>query len=99
METLESETPTAVHTPEKPESPPPAPPRGDDVLAERRARQHDEFGGLDWPAAFFGWPVAIGLATMLVAVLAAAGTALGITEMATPGTAPAAADSIGVAGG
>jgi hypothetical protein len=90
MEALE--TPTAVHAPERPAA-------AGDAPDERRARQRDEFGGLDWPAAFFGWLVAIGLATMLVALLAAAGTALGITATATPGTVPAVADSIGVAGG
>src|SRR4051812_10911479 len=52
-----------------------------DVLEQRRERQRREFGGLDWPAAFFGWLVAIGVATMLVAVLTAAGTAIGITEV------------------
>jgi hypothetical protein len=75
-------------------TPPPS-----DVLAERRERQRREFGGLDWPAAFFGWLVAIGVATLLVAVLAAAGTAIGITEMRSSADATANADTIGVAGG
>src|SRR5262245_49662270 len=69
-------------------------PPATDALAERRERQRAEFGGLDWPASFFGWLVAIGLAAMLVAVLGAAGTAIGITEV-DDGTAAAKADTIG----
>jgi hypothetical protein len=70
-----------------------------DALAERRERQRAEFGGLDWAAAFFGWLVAIGVATLLVAVLVAAGTAIGITEVDKASDAAAKADTIGIAGG
>jgi len=70
-----------------------------DALTDRRERQRSEFGGLDWPAAFFGWLVAIGVATMLVAILAAAGTAIGITELDDPGDAASNADTIGIVGG
>jgi hypothetical protein len=36
-----------------------------------RARQREEFGGINWGAAFFGWLVAVGLGSLLVAILAA----------------------------
>lgn len=46
-----------------------------------RARQREEFGGVNWGAAFFGWLVAIGLGALLVGLLAAAGAAVGTTEL------------------
>jgi hypothetical protein len=84
---------TAVH--DRPATAPAA----TDAFADRREAQRAEFGGLDWPAAFFGWLVAIGIATLLVAVLGAAGAALGITEMGSTSDVAAKADTIGVAGG
>jgi amino acid transporter len=45
------------------------------------ARQREEFGGFSFGSVFFGWLVAIGLAVLLTAVLTAAGTAIGITEL------------------
>jgi hypothetical protein len=62
------------------------PPPGEHTLATRehldvaRARQREEFGGVNWGAAFFGWLVAVGLGSLLVAVLAAAGAAIGLTS-------------------
>jgi hypothetical protein len=61
--------------------------RFDDVIVERdhmhavRARQKEEFGGVNWGAAFFGWLVAIGLGALLVGLLAAMGAAVGLTEL------------------
>jgi len=46
-----------------------------------RARQREEFGGVNWGAAFFGWLVAVGLGALLVGLLAAAGAAIGLTEL------------------
>ncbi|MFL5885433.1 MAG: hypothetical protein ACJ77M_10215 [Thermoleophilaceae bacterium] len=43
-------------------------------------RARDEFGGINWGAAFFGWLVATGLATILVAIEYAAGAAIGLTK-------------------
>ena len=37
-----------------------------------RARQREEFGGINWGAAFFGWLVAVGVAVLLTGLLAAA---------------------------
>lgn len=44
------------------------------------AVQHAEFGGTKWGAAFFGWLSATGLAVLLLALVSAAGTGLGLTE-------------------
>jgi hypothetical protein len=74
------------------------------VRAERRpardlhTRQRDEFGGLNRGAAFFGWLVAIGVATLLTAILSAAGAAIGLTETS-PSQASGSADTIGIVGG
>src|SRR5215204_208263 len=49
------------------------------ALDTARARQRDEYGGINWGASFFGWLVAIGVAALLTAILAAAGAAIGLT--------------------
>ena len=63
-------------------------------------RQHDRFGGIKWGAAFFGWLSANGLAVLLVALLSAAGVAIGLTQ-GVPGAEEATqqADTIGIVGG
>jgi hypothetical protein len=50
------------------------------ALETARARQRDEFGGVNWGASFFGWLVAVGVATLLTSLLVAAGAAIGLTE-------------------
>jgi hypothetical protein len=65
-------------------------------------RQREEHGGLHWGAAFFGWVVSIGVASLLIAILSAAGTAIGLT-----GTSPSQAGeqaqsnagAVGIVGG
>jgi hypothetical protein len=47
-----------------------------DAVAVQRAR----FGGIKWGAAFFGWLSANGLAVLLIALLSAAGVALGLAN-------------------
>jgi amino acid transporter len=64
-----------------------------------RARQRDEFGGFNWGSAFFGWLVAIGIGALLTAVLAAAGTAIGLTNSNAGDQAKSNADTIGIGGG
>ena len=61
-------------------------------------RQRDEFGGINWGAAFFGWLVAIGIAVLLTALLSAAGTAIAISEIEDTAEAVENADTIGVVG-
>jgi len=63
-----------------------------------RARQRDEFGGFNWGSAFFGWLVAVGLGVLLTAILAAAGTAIGLTSVG-ESDAEANAETIGLGGG
>ncbi len=46
------------------------------------ARERDHFGGMKLGSAFFGWLAATGLAVLLLAVLAAAGVAFGVTSTA-----------------
>ncbi len=62
--------------------------------------QHARFGGIKWGAAFFGWLSANGLAVLLIALLSAAGVALGLTQ-GVPSTEEATqqADTIGIVGG
>jgi len=77
--------------------------RSDDVdgrqrLRESQRRQREEFGGLHWGSAFFGWLVAVGIATLLTALLAAAGTAVGLTSVSTE-DATSDADTVGIVGG
>jgi hypothetical protein len=50
--------------------------------ADARARlraQHERFGGIHWGAAFFGWLSANGLAVLVLALVSAAGVAIGFT--------------------
>jgi hypothetical protein len=70
----------------------------DRAAEEAQLRRREEFGGLNWGAAFFGWLVAIGLAALLVAIVAAAGTALGLSEIGSA-EARANAETIGIGGG
>ncbi|MEO8688261.1 MAG: hypothetical protein ABI611_08555 [Solirubrobacteraceae bacterium] len=67
-------------------------------MREKRALQRDEFGGLNWGAAFFGWLVAVGVATLLTAILSAAGAAIGLTN-ASSAQATGSASTIGIVGG
>jgi amino acid transporter len=70
---------------------------GDAVVMDRdaRLRQRDEYGGFNWGAAFFGWLVAIGMGVLLTAIVAAAGTAIGLNSGAGEGDA----GTIGIVGG
>jgi len=63
-----------------------------------RERQHDEFGGFNWGASFFGWLVAVGITALLTALLSAAGAAIGLTELSSADTR-SSADTISIVGG
>jgi hypothetical protein len=67
-------------------------------VEDGRARQREEFGGFNLGAAFFGWLVATGLAVLLIAILGAAGTAIGLTELSET-DANDSAETIGIVGG
>jgi hypothetical protein len=68
-----------------------------DHMRAARARQRDEFGGINWGAAFFGWLVAVGLGSILLGIVAAAGTAIGLTEVSGD-EAQSNAETIGLGG-
>jgi hypothetical protein len=62
--------------------------------------QRSRYGGIKWGAAFFGWLSANGLAVLLVALLSAAGVAIGLTQgVSSTDEAAQQADTIGVVGG
>ena len=67
-----------------------------DAVDAQRAR----FGGIKWGAAFFGWLTANGLAVILVALLSAAGVALGLAQnVDTADEAAEQAETLGIGGG
>src|SRR3954462_10439032 len=64
------------------------------------AGQRADFGGIKWGAAFFGWLSANGLAVLLVALLSAAGVALGLAQgVDTADEAAAQVETLGIGGG
>jgi hypothetical protein len=63
-----------------------------------RARQREEFGGVNWGSAFFGWLVAVGMAAILLGILSAAGAAFGLGEVSET-EAEQNAETIGIVGG
>jgi hypothetical protein len=65
---------------------------------EARAIQRERFGGADGTAIFFGWLSALGLAALLLAVVAAAGTRLGYAADVNTGDATSNASTIGIVG-
>jgi amino acid transporter len=71
----------------------------DRTVAAAQERRYDRFGGVNWGAAFFGWLVAVGMAVLLTALLSAAGAAVAISEIDSPGEAISSADTVGVVGG
>ena len=68
------------------------------TMREVRARQREEFGGINWGSSFFGWLSAMGLAAILAALVSAAGATLSLTTGA-ENDAEGAAETIGIAGG
>ncbi len=69
-----------------------------DTMQRVRARQREEYGGINWGAAFFGWLVAVGVAVLLTGILAAAGAAIGLTETTSNVTDNASATTLSAAG-
>ena len=66
-----------------------------DAVAVQRAR----FGGVKWGAAFFGWLSANGLAGLLIALLSAAGVALGLANNVSTNQTADQAKTLGLGGG
>ena len=70
------------------------------TVRETVAAQRARFGGVKWGAAFFGWLSANGLAVILVAMVSAAGVAIGLTNgVTTTSEAARQANTLGLAGG
>jgi hypothetical protein len=69
-----------------------------ETAREVRARQREEFGGINWGSAFFGWLVAVGMAAILLGLLSAAGAAFGLGEVSQT-EAESNAETIGIVGG
>jgi hypothetical protein len=65
---------------------------------EVHARQREEFGGINWGSAFFGWLVTVGIAAILLGLLSAAGAAFGLSEVSSDDTADDSG-TIGIVGG
>jgi hypothetical protein len=87
---------TAVREPARGER---AAPVADADTARRvRARQREEFGGINWGSAFFGWLVAVGMAAILIGLLSAAGAAFGLGDVS-DAEAESNAETIGIVGG
>jgi hypothetical protein len=63
------------------------------IATPRVAEQKQQFGGIKWGAAFFGWLTATGTALILTALAAAAGTAFGLAG--TPGDPGQVVDQLG----
>jgi hypothetical protein len=68
------------------------------TAAEARAIQRERWGGADGTAIFFGWLSALGLAALLLAIVAAAGTSLGFANGVTEQDATNNANTIGIVG-
>ncbi|MDZ7931227.1 MAG: hypothetical protein U5N21_14735 [Rhodococcus sp. (in: high G+C Gram-positive bacteria)] len=75
----------SAHHPERPEKfdddRTVAAPANSERIVDHRdlvARQKEQFGGMKFGSAFFGWLTATGLTVLLVAALTAAGTAVGV---------------------
>ena len=66
-------------------------------VGEVRARQREEFGGVNWGSAFFGWLVVVGMAAILLGLLSAAGAAFGLSDVS-DSEAKQNAETIGIIG-
>ena len=70
---------------------------GAETARDVRARQREEFGGINWGSAFFGWLVAVGMAAILLGLLSAAGAAFGLGDVS-EADAESNAETIGIVG-
>jgi hypothetical protein len=72
--------------------------RSEALTSPDRRRQHEEYGGFNFGAAFYGWLVAVGVAALLTATLSAAGAAIGLTSLS-GSEARSSAGTISIVGG
>ena len=64
-----------------------------------RAREEEQYGGIKFGSAFFGWLTATGTAVLLTALLAAAGAAVGLATSTDVDEATQDVQTVGVIGG
>ena len=73
--------------------------RRDDVVAAEK----DEYGGMKFGSAFFGWLTATGMVVLLMALLSAIGAGIGVATNTDPGQitdqASQSAQTVGIVGG
>lgn len=72
-----------------------ADPRARDQLVMREA---EEYGGIKWGSAFFGWLTAMGMAVLLTAVASAAGAAIGLSASEAETVTDEEIQTIGIVG-
>ncbi|HSL37876.1 MAG TPA: TIGR04086 family membrane protein [Arthrobacter sp.] len=87
------------------DEPAPATPAGDTLVEEVPtretvvAREREQFGGIQVGSAFFGWLAATGMAVLLTALVAAAGTAVGLaTNTDVNATVASGNETVGLVG-
>jgi hypothetical protein len=68
------------------------------TAGEARERGREEFGGIAWGSTLLGYLSSFGLAALLIALLSAAGAAVGLTEIENTAEG-ASAETIGLGGG
>lgn len=73
-------------------------PPGDRRRGGGVAAAAERYGGINWGASFFGWLVAVGIASLLIALIGAAGAATGLTD-SSESDITSSADTIGIVGG
>lgn len=64
-----------------------------------RSREEEEYGGIKLGSAFFGWLTATGTAVLLIALLAAAGAAVGLASGTDVDEATQDVQTVGIVGG
>lgn len=107
LHTTDADAPYAerVYTPDnEPDGRPDTPRPDDPAFATREmaaAREREAFGGIKIGSAFFGWLAATGMAVLLTALVAAAGTAVGLatnTDVNAAVGRAASNQTVGIAG-
>ena len=68
-----------------------------ETQARLRERQRDEYGGIAWGSAFFGFLAAAGLGAILTGIITGAGAAVGLTDL--KDSTGASNETVGLAGG
>lgn len=68
------------------------------VRDDLHAREAEEYGGIKWGSAFFGWLTAMGMAVLLTAIASAAGAAVGLSASEAETVTDEEMQTIGIVG-